>query len=296
MDALIVHETPGQRLPTMVVSFAGWPDAAEAATKAVRHLIQGLPTRKFAEVDPEEFYDFTVTRPQTRLNEKGERVIQWPANDFYCYTPENKSRGLVLYVGTEPNLKWRAFSDILLRVAEQCGVELVVSLGALLDAVPHTREPRVTGRASSPELTQKVEWLGVGSSGYQGPMGIHTTFMDACVKKGLEHASIWGHSPHYITTLPNPKVSYALLSRLRNLVEIDVELEGLREAGEAFEGEVDQAISKQADVTAYVRRLEQRYDETHGAPGEIPSPDAMVQELEAFLKRQRPPSDQQNGS
>ena len=120
--------------------------------------------------------------------------------------------------------------------------------------------------------------------------------MDACVKKGLEHASIWGHSPHYITTLPNPKVSYALLSRLRNLVEIDVELEGLREAGEAFEGEVDQAISKQADVTAYVRRLEQRYDETHGMPGDMPSPDAMVQELEAFLKRQQPPSNLQNGS
>ena len=289
MDGLIVHQMPEQKLPTMVVAFAGWPDAAESATGAVQYVIENLPAQKFAEIDPEEFYDFTVVRPQTRTDEEGERTIRWPANDFYYYAPEDESRGMLLFVGTEPNLRWRAFSNIMVSVAEQCGVAFVVSLGALLDAVPHTRETRVTGRASSPELSQKVTWLGIGDSGYQGPTGIHTAFMDASVRKGMAHASIWGHTPHYVNRSPNPKVTYALLSRLRSLVDFDPELDELRKTAEAFEAEVSQAIAKKSDVTAYVRRLEQRYDEAHVPTDDIPSPDAMVQELEEFLKSQRPP-------
>ena len=289
MDGLIVHDEPEHKMRTMVVAFAGWPDAAESATTAVKHLVRKLPAAKFAEIDPEEFYDFTVVRPQTRVNDAGDREIHWPANDFYAYAPEEGSEGLVLYVGTEPNLRWRAFSGILINVAEMCGVEMVVSLGALLDAVPHTRDPRVTGSANAPGLAQKVEWLGIRSSGYQGPTGIHTAFMRACVAQGLSHASIWGHSPHYLTSSPNSVVSHALLTRLRTLVEIDADLDELREAGEAFSLEVTKAVSGQADVTAYVKKLEERFDASEPDPGEIPSPDAMVAELEEFLRSQQPP-------
>ena len=287
MDGLIIHETPQPKFPTMLVAFAGWPDAAEAATRAIRYLVRKLPAKKFAEIDPEEFYDFTVVRPQTRVNRRGERIIRWPTNDFYYYEPEDQSPGIVLYVGTEPNLRWRAFSDIITGVAEQSGVELVVSLGALLDAVPHTRDPRVTGRASSPELTQKAEWLGIRNSGYQGPTGIHTAFMEACNKKGLPHASVWGHCPHYVNTSPNLRVSYSLLTRLRSLVEIEVDLEELRQAGEAFDTEVTEMISKESDVSAYVRRLEQRYDAANEPSRDIPNSEDMVKELEQFLKSQR---------
>jgi predicted ATP-grasp superfamily ATP-dependent carboligase len=271
----------------MIVAFAGWPDAAESATRAIRYLVRKLPTKKFAEIDPEEFYDFTTVRPQTRVNRRGERVTRWPTNDFYYFEGEDEARGLILYVGTEPNLRWRAFSNILTNVAEQHGVELVVSLGALLDAVPHTREPRITGRASSPELAQKVEWLGIRNSGYQGPTGIHTAFLDACEKKGFVNASIWGHCPHYVSTSPNPGVSHALLKGLRNLVSFDVDLEELRLTGEAFQTEVTQAISKKPDVSAYVERLEKRHDAAHEPSGGVPSPDDMVKELEEFLKTQR---------
>ena len=296
MDALIVHEEPEQALPTMIVAFAGWPDAAEAATGAVMHLVDKLPAKKLAEIDPEEFYDFTVVRPELRLDESGEREVRWPANDFYYYASEDSSRGLVLYVGTEPNLRWRAFSNLMLRVAESCRVQMVVSLGALLDAVPHTREPRVTGRASSAELAQKVEWLGIGNSGYQGPTGIHTAFTEACIDKGLSHASIWAHSPHYVTTSPSPKASYALLDRLRGLVHFDVGLEELRLSAQSYEADVDAAIAKQSDVSDYVRLLEKRYDEAHEPSGAMPSPDAMVEELEGFLRSQQPDSDGHNGS
>ena len=221
------------------------------------------------------------------MNRTGKRTIRWPRNDFYYHKPEEASRGLLLYVGTEPNLRWRAFSKIVTGVAEQCGVEFVVSLGSLLDAVPHTRDPKVTGRASSPDLTQKVEWLGIRNSGYQGPTGIHTAFMDACTKKGIPHASIWGHCPHYVNTSPNPRISHALLTRLRSLVDLDLDLEELRVAGESFQEEVSKAIDKESEVSAYVRRLEQRYDAANEPETEVPSSEEMVQELEEFLKSQR---------
>lgn len=293
MDGLITHETPDVTLPTMVVAFAGWPDAAEAATRAVRYMVRKFPAKKIAEIDPEEFFDFTVVRPQTRVNRRGRRIIRWPRNDFYYHVPEDAENGLLLYVGTEPNLRWRAFSNIVCDMAEQYGVKLVVSLGALLDAVPHTREPRVTGRASSNDLTEKVKWLGIHNSRYQGPTGIHTAFMDACERRGLVQASIWGHCPHYVNTSPNPRVSYALLTKLRSLVNFDIDLQELSLSGDAFDAEVTKAIAKQDDVSSYVTRLEHRYDRAHQAEEQMPSPDDMVRELEDFLKSQRRPPDVQ---
>ena len=295
MDGLITHETPDVKLPTMIVAFAGWPDAAEAATRAIRYMVRKLPAKKIAEIDPEEFFDFTVVRPQTRVNRRGERIIRWPRNDFYYYPPDESQSGILLYVGTEANLKWRAFSNIVCEMALKYEVKLVVSLGALLDAVPHTREPRITGRASSKDLTEKVKWLGIQNSGYQGPTGIHTAFMDACDKNGLAHASIWGHCPHYVNTSPNPRVSHALLTKLRNLVDFNVDLQELKLSGEAFDEEVAKAIAKQDDVTSYVTRLEQRYDKAHQPEDAMPSPDDMVRELEEFLKSQRRPPDAQGG-
>ena len=170
-------------------------------------------------------------------------------------------------------------------------MKLIVSLGALLDAVPHTREPKVTGRASSSELTQKAEWLGIRNSGYQGPTGIHTAFMDACSKMDLPYASIWGHCPHYVQTSPNPRVSHALLLKLRSLVDFDIEMEELRLSGVAFEDEVSKAISKQPEVSTYVERLERRHDAANAPPDEIPNPETLVQELEDFLKSQQQSSE-----
>ena len=257
MDGLTLLEEPPQKLPTMIAAFAGWPDAADSATGAVRHLVDNLSATRFTEIDPEEFFDFTDVRPQVRVDEEGEHVIQWPANDFFYYAPEEATRGLLLFIGTEPSLRWRAFSKLMLHVADLCGVELVVSLGALLDEVPHTREPSITGRATSPELEQKVEWLGIRSSGYQGPTGIHTAFMDACMRRGMSLASIWGHSPHHVSTTPNLKVTHALLVKARGLVEFDVPMDDLRRSGEEYVREVDRAIAKQPHVTAYVKKLEQ---------------------------------------
>ena len=287
MDDLKIHETLEVKLPTMVVAFAGWPDAAEAATRALRYMARRLPAKKFAEIDPEQFFDFTIVRPQTRINRRGERVIRWPSNEFFYWTGEDGSNGLLIFIGTEPSLRWRTFSNLLVDVAQRFGVSLVVSIGALLDAIPHTRDPKVTGRATSEEMRQKVEWLGIQGSGYQGPTGIHTAFWDALNERDIEHASIWGHSPHYVQSSPNPKVSYALLTRLKSLVDFDVDLAELHLAGEAFEEEINKVVAKEQELSTYVARLEQRYDTSVEPTGEIPNPEDMVQELEDFLKRQR---------
>ena len=287
MNGLIVHEAPTSKLKTMVVAFAGWPDAAEAATRAIRYMVRKLPTTKIVEIDPEDYYDFTVNRPQTRVNRQKERIIRWPCNEFYSYVPEDDpENGLLLYVGTEPNLKWRTFSDAVLQVADMAEVELIVSLGALLDAVPHTREVRITGRASSKELRKKAQWLGIQNSGYQGPTGIHSAFSDACSKRELPHANIWSHCPHYVQTSPNPIASYALLERLKNLVQVDIDMSELGLAGEAFQEEVSKAIAKQPDVKSYVSRLETQYDESVTASGEMPTGSDMVNEIEEFLRSQ----------
>jgi predicted ATP-grasp superfamily ATP-dependent carboligase len=287
MNGIIVHEAPSNKLKTMVVAFAGWPDAAEAATRAIRYMIRKLPTKKIVEIDPEEYYDFTVNRPQTRVNKQKERIIKWPCNEFYSYVPENDpENGLLLYVGTEPNLKWRTFSEAVLQVADMAEVELIISLGALLDAVPHTREVRITGRASSKELRTKAQWLGIQYSGYQGPTGIHSAFAEACLQRELPHANIWSHCPHYVQTSPNPIASYALLERLKNLVNFDIDMSELRLAGEAFQEEVSKAIAKQPDVKSYVSRLETQYDESLSASDEMPTGTDMVYEIEEFLRSQ----------
>ena len=172
-------------------------------------------------------------------------------------------------------------------VAKANGVELVVSLGALLDAVPHTRDVRITGRASSDGLTKKAQWLGIQNSGYQGPTGIHSALSDLCNQDAMPHANIWAHCPHYVQTSPNPIASYALLQRLRRLVDFNIDMSELRLSGEAFTSEITRAISKQPDVTSYVTKLEGQYDKALSQLEDMPTGTDMVRELEEYLRSQR---------
>ena len=287
MNGLIIQNTSKQKLPTMVVAFAGWPDAAEAATRAIMYMVRKLPARKFAEIDPEDFYDFTVNRPQIRINRRKQRRIKWPTNEFYSYVPKDMpENGLLLYVGTEPNLKWKTFSKTILHLAESVGVETILSLGSLLDAVPHTREVRISGRASNKELNEKARWLGIQNSGYQGPTGIHSEFAELCTQSGIPHANIWSHCPHYVQTSPNPIASYALLQRLTSLMNVQLDTKELELAGVAFQTEVTKAIKKQPDVNSYVSKLETQYDQLKVDTGEMPTGSDMIHEIEEFIKSQ----------
>lgn len=290
MSHLIVHETPTVAHEYMIIAFAGWADAAEAATTAIKYMTRKLKAKKFAELDPEEFYDFSQTRPYTSRTKDGRRRVHWPANEFFSWAPKDSDKGTLFYLGVEPNLRWRTFSQEITGLAKEHGVKTVIHLGALLDAVPHTREVRLTGSSSRPELQSYLSDSGVNSSNYQGPTGISSVLLESFAAAGIEYASLWGHTSHYLQAAPNYRVAHTLLNRFQGIMELPVDIGELLAAADTFDREVAKAIERDEQLGAYVTKLEGQYDDSVAA-NEIPDPSDMVQDLEQFLRseqRRRP--------
>lgn len=291
MENLIIQDFPELRDPPLVMAFGGWPDAGEGATQAVKHMIRALNATKFAEIDPEEFYDFTQTRPNVMLTQSGARRVQWPTNRFYYWQNEEGERDLALFVGIEPNLRWRAFANLVMEVMRRINSHSIFHMGALLDAVPHTRETRVTGSSNSPQWKSQLETLGAHSSNYEGPTGITSAIMEACNLRGYSYASVWGHAPHYLHATPNFKVSHALLTILNQLLKLPLRIEEMLPKVAAFEREVENVVAQDDQIQAYVKRLEEHFDSVFSRPQgsgeEIPSPEEVLQDLETFLKDQQ---------
>ena len=288
---LMMHDKPALREPSMLVAFFGWSDAGMAGTGGIRYLTENLPAKQFAELDPEEFYDFTQNRPFTTLTEGGQRTITWPANDFYYWKNESQPKDLLLFIGTEPNLKWRTYCDTIVRLAQDLDARKVIMLGGLLSGSPHTRQPRLTGSSSRPDMRLGLERMGARTSSYQGPTGIGSALWQGCAKLEIPYASIWGHAPHYLQASPNPKVTLALVTKLSQLLDLQISLEPLKAAVAAFDEEVAKAVEKDPEMASYVRRLEEEYDkqETERAqiPEEMPSAEALVKDLEEFLRKKQ---------
>lgn len=288
-EALRIIEEPQLRDPALITSFAGWNDAAEAATGAVRYLARKWGAKKFAELDPEDFYDFTETRPQVRLTRGNERRIRWPANDFFYYVDSERSSDFILLRGVEPQLRWRTYCTALLDLCNRMKVRRVVLLGGLIADVPHTRPVRVTGTSSDPEFLERLDSLRVGGSRYQGPTGIVGVLTDRLRREGMPCASLWATVPHYIST-SNPRASQALLQRLDTLLDLRAPLlDSEREAAD-FDNQVSQAVERDPDVAAYVRQLEEsnaHEDAPSAEHPELPTGESVVKELEEFLRRSR---------
>ena len=288
MEYLTIHEAPPAKTSHMIMAFKGWPDAGDGASSAIRYLLRKFSAKKFAELDPEEFYDFTQVRPQTSINREGLRVAKWPANELFYCTSEEPSQNLMFFLGVEPNLKWKTFSRTIIDTAEGWGVETVVHIGSLLDAVPHTRDVRISGSSNLVDFKKTLEGQNIGPSNYQGPTGITSAVMEACTARGINYATIWGHTPHYLQAAPNYRVSYALISHLSRILGFKIALDELQAAATTFDKEVEKAVSKDAQIGAYVQKLEQSYDETVTlVPGDMPRADDVVKELEEFLKGQQ---------
>lgn len=286
MENITVFQRPILESPTLVAAFRGWPDAGEIATSAVRYTRDKLGAELFAELSPEEFYVFTELRPQTTVGDNPwERNIRWPANRFYFWKGKTDSPDLILLMGTEPHLKWATYIDSILGMAESFSVARVISLGGTLDAVPHTREPLISGSSADPDLRDSIMSLSVRPSGYQGPTSIHSALLDACNRRGLANASLWGHGPLYLQSAFNPHVCFALLRRLVAVLGLPVELEDIREAAASFDRQVDEAVARNPELAQYVRQLEMIADKAQEAPEEMPSPEAIVKDLEEYLRR-----------
>src|SRR5438445_6036967 len=258
MDSVTFHHEPPSHLPTMVVAFGGWIDAGEAVTGAMRHLVRQLPASPLASIDPEEFFDFTKVRPVVRLSADGERTIRWPRSEFLTWQPPESRTGLLLFRGMEPHRMWRTYTKLLLDVAEQCGVQRIVSLGALLAALPHTRPPRVTGSSTDPAWQARLEaWGMYRRPRYEGPTGIASVVLDAATRRGMSYLTLMGQAPHYLEGATNPAVSRALLTYVTRLLSLELDMSQLEKAVQAFGTRCDQAVAQDAATKDYVLQLEQ---------------------------------------
>jgi proteasome assembly chaperone (PAC2) family protein len=280
-DELRIDHRPELERPILVAAFRGWNDGAQAASLAAGYLAKTWGAERFADVDPENFFDFQATRPHVSLEEGLSRRIDWPETAFYHARPEGLDRDVVLLLGIEPNLRWRTFTELVVGLARDLGIELLITLGALLADVPHTRSAPVTGSATDKEL---VERLGLSASRYEGPTGIVGVIHDLCGQSGIPSASLWAAVPHYVSLTPSPRGALALCERLGDVLGIEIEADELEEAARNYEEQVSEAVASDEETAAYVDELERRSDQLDDAT-ELPSGDALAAELTRFLKQ-----------
>jgi proteasome assembly chaperone (PAC2) family protein len=288
MDALSFTSIPTLNRPVLLLAFSGWNDAGGSATFAAKFLAQRLAAHKFASIDPETFYNFAEQRPQVRIR-NGEREVLWPANEFSYARDPGLVQDVIVGLGVEPHLRWRAYTEAIQQVVQECKVELVVTLGALLADVSYARPIRLTGAASDPSLARRLH---LSVSKYEGPTGIVGVLNDVCRRHGLPAISIWANVPHYLAASPNIKAALALVRRVFTLLDFSADLSDLERAAGDFDQRVAQVLASDPKVAEYVRRLEERdteedEEEEADSTEALPSGEELVRELERFLRDQR---------
>jgi proteasome assembly chaperone (PAC2) family protein len=284
-EMITEHSKVRLRDPVLIAAFRGWNDAGDAASFAAIHMGRVWSASKVASIDPEEFYDFQVTRPRVKLVDGLTRRITWPANEFWAARFDEQERDIILLVGTEPNTRWRTFANLVVEVARHHGVKMAVTLGALLADVPHSRPVQITGTAADAEL---IENLGLQRSRYEGPTGIVGVLHDRLASSGIKSANLWAAVPHYLAVNPNPKAALALVQKASELIGTEADVSALEQATASYEEQVAQVVAQDDDVQAYVRLLEERTDEEGVSeidPSKLPSADALAAEVERYLKQ-----------
>jgi proteasome assembly chaperone (PAC2) family protein len=274
---------PELRSPVLVVAFEGWNDAGDAASTTVHHLIDRWNAEHFADIDPEEFFDFTAMRPTVEIVDGFERELHWPDTSFYAARLADAPFDVIVMVGVEPQMRWRTFCDEILETARALGAEMIVTLGALLADVPHTRPVQVLGTAYDEATAVK---LGLEPSNYEGPTGIVGVLHAQARDAGFTVASLWAAVPAYIPGATSPKASLALVERLTTMLDVSVYTTDLEIATAAYERQITELVSEDDETVEFVSELEERYDED----SELVDTEDLMDEVEQFL-RDLPASD-----
>ncbi len=269
-------EKPLLRQPTMLVAFEGWNDAGDAASTAASHVCERLDAVPFASIDPEIFYDFTSTRPHVKLTDTG-REIAWPKNTFSAVELPNSEQDLLVLTGTEPQLRWRTYTDLILQMVEEFDVQLVVSLGSLITDVVHSRPSTVYSAGYDAELIDKLD---LEPSNYEGPSGIVGVLHDVLVRNRRSSVSLWSSIPSYVPHASSPKAALALVNRVSQLLDLSIPNTSLELGAAAYEQQIDKLINEDEETRAYVSQMEQAYDQSM-------SPESgaeLIEELEKYLR------------
>jgi proteasome assembly chaperone (PAC2) family protein len=286
-EELRIADRPSLRSPVLISAFRGWNDGGQGASLAGGYLAKTWQAARFAEIEPENFYDFQATRPHVSLVEGQTRHIDWPENAFYHSSIPGLDRDAVLLLGIEPNLRWGTFTGMIVNLARDLGVELMITLGSLLADVPHTRPSPVTGGATDPEL---IERLGLQRSRYEGPTGIVGVLHDACNQADIPSVSLWAAVPHYVSLAPSPRAALALCQRLGDILGTTIDVDELEEASNRYSDQVTEAVASDEETAAYVEELEQRAEMLEDDQ-ELPSGESLAAELTRFLRER----DRENG-
>jgi hypothetical protein len=290
MDALCFHSLPAMRQPYLLLTFAGWSDAAGVATATGQFLVEHFQAERFASIDPEEFFSFTLQRPQARYNAAGEREVVWPANEFFVSLQPQLAHDIIIGVGVEPHLKWRTFTNLMLAFIKRCNIHLTVTLGALWADVLYSAPVQFSGSATDPQLAARLG-LGTGSR-YEGPTGMVGVLHDTLRRNHLASASIWANMPYYVSAEPNPKGILALGRRGMEIVGLPAVFPDMEEEAREFEARVAAAIATDPKVAAHVRELERRTARQGQPRLSLPqegstSGEDLAAEFERFLREQR---------
>lgn len=253
------HVRPTLHDPSLLLALEGWNDAGEAATTAVRFVADAIGAAPLAEIDAEEYFDFTVRRPLVTVEDGVARGLEWPSCRFgYAAAPAAEGaapRDLVTCHGVEPHLRWREWSDHVLALVDALGIRRVVLLGAFLGEVLYSRPVEVTGVASDPAL---LAALGVAPVRYAGPTGMIGVLGQRLRDRGCRVAALWAGLPHYVEVSPNPRGALALLERALPFLGIPLDLEPLRASARECEDRISAMVSGDPELSEYVRELKRR--------------------------------------
>ena len=294
MSHLQIEQRPELNQPLLIAAFSGWNDAGEAATGAIRFMLRRWRSERIARIDPEHFYDFTQARPRVRLRD-GERILEWPENEFSFHPGEGERPDLVLMMGIEPHLAWQSYSETVLELCSELNVSTMVTLGALLSEVSHARPVKLSGSSEDPELRRLLDLDEPRLPGYQGPTGIVGVLNSLAKERGMRTASMWANVPHYVNASPNPKGTLALLEKLNGQLHLDLKLHDLEVFSARFDAQITKEVEKNQEMADYARRIEEQEDREsdddvvpkQDDAGTLPDSSAVVDELERFLREQR---------
>ncbi len=306
MSYIRYHSHPILRDPVVIVAFGGWNDAADAATTAIKFLVDRWKPTKFAEIDAEDFFDFTETRPTVKFTDGLQRTVIWPSNQFFAHTEPDQTRDVILLLGVEPQLKWKTFSEAFLDLCQQMMVSEVVFLGALLADVPHTAVVPLSGNATTPETVERLREMNIRQSRYEGPTGIVGVLQDVCRRADIPAASVWAAAPHYLAASPNIKVTSAILAAVNTFLSFGLDLHEIQADATRFEQQISMLVARDPEASAYVRRLEEQANDADDdtdeedededsltnpdivpGTGPLPSADTLIRGVEELLRKQR---------